>query len=849
MQQTARLALGARRWQPYLKTFEFVGVDLTDAVLQMQVRLYPNAPHAPLVNLTTVDNGNAEGLRLVAVEVIDGQTVSIVSVKINEATIEGLPFAGEAGDDSVLAWDMQVDPAGGYKQVWAEGEFWVLSAVTGAGTVPQGVAPGGGSSRQRPSFSTGTIPFQIGDTVVRMSLGPGVGRQGEPGQDAAPAARVDFIATQGQTTFPAAGSLEELDPPFHWDESGVVKVNGDEISPITPDYMVIEVNGGKAIQLAEGLDAGETVALHAFQLTGMENGSILKRASFSIGKSAYQKLTEIIALDDADAATDDEALAQLLADGYRRIRLLAGRGGGESGEYLFNADPWIVPPVGNDFSGAVEAPSNLVSGLELIGDGMGADPATNTHVRCSGDGYIFLFDSLSEDPADNGEDITLRRMRLIGEADTLPHAEHRHLVALHGVTRPTFEEVAFIAGQGDGVDVLMGRRNDTVRYNRAFRAHRCHFDGLVNNGRNCISLEAISGASITDSYFARWGTTTHPGPITIEPIDRPEYEARDIIVSGNVFEDYNGGAVTLNLSRPTIYTVPSGIVRVFANTMRDGRTGIDAYGGWYRGDDLDTLVRHRVQVFANISERVTYPVRTEGMAGMDIYRNEFTDFETILIGNDNSFAGQNFVNVGVRIDENTFVRGGSLGVTVTQANDTIACSLSRNTYIDCGDQDALTPNSYGFLARRGEIGIKVLDNEVQEPIEPRIAAFAVVSDENLPIGPTAQKSGNSFPDGAPPIADTFKPTRQPRGVYGGEALTAAETIQPGQSTFHDITVQGAVQGQKFSVFLDRFLGPTDILVTDGFSRDVNVVRAAFFNAGTSAITLPLGTYFTVAEIL
>jgi hypothetical protein len=849
MQQVARLALGARRWQPYLKTFRFAGVDLTGAALEMQIRLYPNAPGSPLVDLDTVTDSNAQGVRLLGVEEVDGVPVSTVSIKINETTVEALPFAAEAGDDTVLAWDMQVTQAGGYKEVWAEGEFWVLAAVTGAGTVPLGAAPGGGEQLRRPSFHSGTIPFQIGDTEVTLQIAGGVGPKGDPGQEAAPAARVDFLAVQDQTTFPVTGNLEALDPPFHWDEAGVVELNGQEISPLS-DYTAITVDGGIAIQLAEGVDAGDTVTLHAFQLTGMENGSILKRASFSIGKSGYQKLTEIIALDDAREANadyDDDALAQLISDGFRRIRLRAAQGTGTSGEYQFDVDPWITPPVGDDFSASVEAPGNLVSGIELFGDGMGADPAYNTHVVSHGANMVFIYNSLSDDPNDNAEDMALRTMRIIGKAETLPHSEFTHLVAAHGFTRFALDRVAMFAGQGDGFFGSMGFRNDGVRYNRDFLATGCHFDGVVKKGRNAISLEAIDRARILGSYFARWSTADHPGAIDIEPIDRPEYEARGITIAGNTFEDYNNAAVVLNLGRPTIFAVPTGIVRVFDNTMRDGRVGVDAFGGWNRADDLATLVRHRVQVFANDMERVIYPLRAEGMAGLDFHHNEVTDFETFLIGNDSTFSGQNFVNIGLKVEDNTLTRGG-VDAVWTQANDTIDCSISRNTLIDCGDPDAETPVSYGFLARRGEIGMRVNDNRVRETQGPRLAAFAVQTDEDAVIGASSQKSGNEFPDGAPPVADTFTPTTQPRGAYGNEVLTG-DTIAAGASVFHDVTVQGAVKGQKFSVNLDTFLGPDDRLLTDAFSRDIGVVRAVLFNAGSSSITIPSGAVLTVAEVI
>lgn len=229
MDQTARLPLGGRRWEAYVKTLRFAGVDLTGATFLMDLRLYRNAPGAPALALRTVTNGNAEGLRLVAVEQVDGRPVSVVSIKINETTIEGLPYIGEAGADAVLVYDLQVDRPGGYKRVWLEGEFWVLAAVTGADGAKPGIIDGAGIHRPRPSFAPGAATFQIGDSVISVDVAAGEGppgQDGEDGADALPPARVDFVTTEGQTRFPPVGTFADLNPPFSYDEAVVFKLNG-----------------------------------------------------------------------------------------------------------------------------------------------------------------------------------------------------------------------------------------------------------------------------------------------------------------------------------------------------------------------------------------------------------------------------------------------------------------------------------------------------------------------------------------------------------------------------------------------------------------------------------------------
>ena len=249
MDQVARLPLGGRRWQPYVKTLRFSGVDLTGADLRLQVRLYRNAPGQPVIDLVTVTNGNAEGLRLVSVEMVDDRPVSTVAIKINETTIEGLVFLGEAGDDTVLAYDLQITPVGGYKQVWVEGEFWVLAAVTGADAAELGEIGGGARpGRTRPSFAAGSSTFQVGDSVVVLNLGPAPappgpkGDKGDPGGGGGESEGVYLDEYPGTTTD---------DDPFRLDNDNakLAAARADTRDPDSPNFgkiIFIRPGGGSA---------------------------------------------------------------------------------------------------------------------------------------------------------------------------------------------------------------------------------------------------------------------------------------------------------------------------------------------------------------------------------------------------------------------------------------------------------------------------------------------------------------------------------------------------------------------------------------------------------------------------
>jgi hypothetical protein len=130
MPSTGRRDLVANRWEPFVHTIDFEGFNFTGATFIMQVRLMRDAPGSPLVDLGTVGGVGTEGITLTGVATVNGASVSSVSIRINEATVEGLPAAGEIGDDLDLFYDLQITPAGGVKYRALEGAFTVHAGVT-----------------------------------------------------------------------------------------------------------------------------------------------------------------------------------------------------------------------------------------------------------------------------------------------------------------------------------------------------------------------------------------------------------------------------------------------------------------------------------------------------------------------------------------------------------------------------------------------------------------------------------------------------------------------------------------------------------------------------------------------
>jgi hypothetical protein len=129
MIRPATLPLAGGRYEPFVYTIALEAIDLTGATLAMQVRLTPDAPGVPLVDLVLADPP-AQGLSF-TVNNAGLIPVSTVKVRINETTMEGMPAASEVGLDTVLAYDLQVTRPGVHEKVrYFRGPFTVEAGVT-----------------------------------------------------------------------------------------------------------------------------------------------------------------------------------------------------------------------------------------------------------------------------------------------------------------------------------------------------------------------------------------------------------------------------------------------------------------------------------------------------------------------------------------------------------------------------------------------------------------------------------------------------------------------------------------------------------------------------------------------
>lgn len=124
-----KLDLTVQRWTPFVYQIDFEGLDFTGATMAMQVRLYRDAPGAPLISLTNAAP-NAQGLS-VSVANNGGEMTSTLQIRINETTAEALLLnAGKPGDDIRLVQDLHITGGGFPKTRWTEGDLIIRAGAT-----------------------------------------------------------------------------------------------------------------------------------------------------------------------------------------------------------------------------------------------------------------------------------------------------------------------------------------------------------------------------------------------------------------------------------------------------------------------------------------------------------------------------------------------------------------------------------------------------------------------------------------------------------------------------------------------------------------------------------------------
>ncbi|WP_112382622.1 hypothetical protein [Sphingomonas carotinifaciens] len=168
MSYAARLPIAADRYTPCVRTVIFRGIDLRGRTLRMQLRLATDTPGAPLVDLGSVDNAQAQGLALITVTQDGAVPVSTVQIRVNESTMKGLPYSGEMGSATALEYDL-ITTIGGDKRILMRGAFVIEAGVTGADNAPANRPYGYGSTDGLGGMRT-SATLTFGETSIAINI-------------------------------------------------------------------------------------------------------------------------------------------------------------------------------------------------------------------------------------------------------------------------------------------------------------------------------------------------------------------------------------------------------------------------------------------------------------------------------------------------------------------------------------------------------------------------------------------------------------------------------------------------------------------------------------------------------
>jgi hypothetical protein len=495
-----------------------------------------------------------------------------------------------------------------------------------------------------------------------------------------------------------------------------------------------------------------------------------------IGRSLQRKLEDEIALPDARQANDSDdknALAELVNDGWKRVRAPGQRGFGDNGDYLIGCSPWTNPEAGyTDPELFTENAGNL-GDIHLIGDGKG-----KTVFDQGEENYCLMVNSLSDDEADNRRGVHISHLTVRGRAD-LGASEPQHLIALFGFSGATIEHVAFENGRADGLYCSMGPKQSSRRHNSNLRVAYCDFDGDVGDalgapvGRNAITVEDCIGTLIAFNRFRRWtsgtanGGSPHPGFIDFEPqANTDQYRIRLIRVLYNWFFDNPSAAVCFFLSHLSYYATEGGDAQAIGNVIERCLHGFDMVGyGPDNGDYPDRTWRHDIVLRDNrINDTVLFPIRSRGIYGCDVIGNKIRK-----AGGGLSLANvPPGLTVGAdeqdwRVRENVLqeiAQSSTYGGPAVVSDGTLRnVAIEANDLIECGRTD--NAGGWGFLARTGgDVDLRLNGNRVWNTTGrmKKLAEIQTGLPTPITINAAAQKVGNVVVAGTDPSSgDNFTP--------------------------------------------------------------------------------------------
>ncbi len=187
-------------------TYEFplrvVGLDLRDTALAMQVRLAPDTPGEPLIDLGKVTGVNDEGLHVASVTMVDGVPSTDLRIRIAKTTRQAMPYAGEIGDAAIFSYALLI--AGRTRLI---GALMVEAHSYGSDDAPLSRTSGFGVAKQANGARGGASLTIAEDGGITLAI-DGAGELG--GLIAQATAQAEIAAAERELAQQAAASVTDI---------------------------------------------------------------------------------------------------------------------------------------------------------------------------------------------------------------------------------------------------------------------------------------------------------------------------------------------------------------------------------------------------------------------------------------------------------------------------------------------------------------------------------------------------------------------------------------------------------------------------------------------------------------
>lgn len=303
------------------------------------------------------------------------------------------------------------------------------------------------------------------------------------------------------------------------------------------------------------------------------------------------------------------------------------------------------------------------------------------------------------------------------------YAEHRHAIALIGVTRGRVSGCTFKDPSGDAVYISSSAdATPRANYSRAIRVNDCAFVGS-NANRNGVSIVDAVDVIISDCSFNGMASASMPGAIDLEP-DKVTHRVELVIVRGCTFTNCHQAVQVYNAVGASVDTISISGCVVF-NTNNNGNafaliagTAISVTGCVIHSAALSGITTAGCSIL-NISSNVIYGAASIGIwvsGGTSSSVNGNTVYAT---GND----GIRLSSITGGVCEANNVENWGLPYSAIHAENSVDSLIGRNV-IDGQSRAA----AVGILATGTTVGLRGLSTNV---IRATTTPFTLTANNDL----------------------------------------------------------------------------------------------------------------------